>query len=95
MFANYGTRNALLEHLQRYRDQVAAKQSTLEAIFGEYRRGEDPFPERLHINVVAYRLLWETARAEAAWANWALAEVQRWADVAAPADRRSLLAALP
>lgn len=95
MFSNYGTKEGLLEHVQRHREQVAAKQSTLEAIFDEYRRGEDPFPERLHVNVVAYRLLWEAARAEAAWATWALAEVERWPDVAAPADRSSLLEALP
>jgi len=95
MFANYGTKEALLEHLRQYRDQVAEKQSTLETIFGEYRRGEDPFPERLHINIVAYRLLWEMAQAETTWANWAFTEVERWTHVDAPADRSSLLAALP
>ena len=87
MFAPYGSKKDLLAHLHRLLDELEAKQQQLRGIFGEYLAGDDPFPERIHINVVCYRLIWDYARAAASWAAWAIDEVEQWPDVTAPADR--------
>jgi PadR family transcriptional regulator, regulatory protein AphA len=93
-FASNGTKVDLLANLQRFREQTEAKRGELRAIFEEYVRGEDPFPERIHINVVAYRLLWQTAQVELEWADWAIAEVERWDDTKTAPSRGRLVRVL-
>lgn len=94
MFATYGSKRSLLTTLQRFRDDAEGKRSELAAIFQEYLRGEDPFPERAHINVVAYRLLWAYSQTEVAWASWALEQVHRWPDTKKSSSRPELMATL-
>jgi PadR family transcriptional regulator AphA len=94
MFAPYGSKEDLLAHLRRLLDELEAKREQLRGIFEQYLAGEDPFPERVHVNVLCYRLLWEEASTTAAWAAWALSIVERWPDVKAPADRQELMRAL-
>jgi PadR family transcriptional regulator, regulatory protein AphA len=94
MFAPYGSKRSLLTTLQRFRDDAEGRRSELAAIFQEYLRGEDPFPERVHINVVAYRLLWAYAQTEVTWASWAVEQVRRWPDTKKSSGRPELMAAL-
>lgn len=94
MFAEQGSKDDLLRVLRRVGDDARARQQELRSIFGEYLRGEDPFPERVHVNVMAYRLLWSYAQTELEWSEQALAEAADWADVATPPDRRASIAAL-
>jgi PadR family transcriptional regulator AphA len=94
MFAPYGSKEDLLGHLRRLLDELEAKQQQLQRIFREYLAGDDPFPERVHVNVVCYRLIWDSTRTAASWAAWAIDEVERWPDVAAPADRHELMKVL-
>lgn len=94
MFAPYGSKRSLLTTLQRFRDDAESKRSELAAIFQEYLRGEDPFPERAHINVVAYRLLWAYSQTEVTWASWAVEQVRRWPDTKKSSGRPELMAAL-
>jgi PadR family transcriptional regulator, regulatory protein AphA len=91
MFAPYGSKQDLLAHLNRFLTELEAKQQALRAIFREYLDGEDPFPERVHVNVVCYRLIWEYTNVAVSWAAWARATVERWPDVAAPTDRETLM----
>jgi len=93
-FAGNGTKADLLASLRRFREQAEARRRELRAIFEEYVRGEDPFPERIHINVVAYRLLWQTAEVELDWADWAIAEVGRWRDTTTTPKRGRLVRVL-
>jgi PadR family transcriptional regulator, regulatory protein AphA len=90
MFAPYGSKEDLLAHLNRFLAELETKQDALRGIFREYLDGEDPFPERLHVNVVCYRLIWDYTKAAASWAAWALETVERWPDVTTPADRGAL-----
>jgi PadR family transcriptional regulator, regulatory protein AphA len=94
MFAPYGSKEDLLGHLRRLLDELEAKQQQLRAIFDEYLAGQDPFPERVHVNVLCYRLIWDYTTTAATWAAWAIDEVERWPDVTAPADRRKLMKVL-
>jgi DNA-binding PadR family transcriptional regulator len=91
MFAPYGSKENLLAHLNRFLAELEAKQLALRAIFREYLDGKDPFPERVHVNVVCYRLIWDYTNAAASWAAWARETVERWPDVTEPADREALM----
>jgi len=90
-FADYGTKSSVLENLRRFRKDAETRQSEMRAIFDEYLRERDPFPERVHINVVAYRLLWDHADVDAHWAAWALDQVERWPDTKKPHSRSELM----
>lgn len=94
MFAPYGSKEDLLGHLERFLHELETKRGNLRAIFEEYVAGEDPFPERVHVNVVCYRLIWDYVEAAAAWAAWAIEAVEGWPDVATPMNRDELLSVL-
>jgi PadR family transcriptional regulator, regulatory protein AphA len=94
MFAPHGSKQNLLAHLNGLLAELEAKQHALRAIFREYLDGKDPFPERVHVNVVCYRLIWDYTNAAASWAAWARDTVERWPDVTEPADRAALMQAL-
>jgi PadR family transcriptional regulator, regulatory protein AphA len=93
-FAGDGTKDQLLANLTRFRDHLETRRQELRAIFEEYIRGDDPFPQRLHLNVVAYKLLWQMTETEISWATWAIEEVEQWSETTAPANRGRLIAVL-
>lgn len=90
-FAENSTKEDVLENLRRFRNDAETRQGQLRAIFREYLREEDPFPDRVHINVVAYRLLWDHAEADANWAAWALNQIERWPNTTRPSGRAALM----
>jgi PadR family transcriptional regulator AphA len=95
MFAPYGSKQGLLAQLDGIRTDAEARQATLRLVFEEYLAGGDAFPERVHVNVVCYRLLWDLAASAMRWAEWAAAEVETWSDeVAAPPERERFMQAL-
>lgn len=94
LFATNGTTEQLLAHLRHFRDHATARWKAVAAIFRPYLDGDEPFPNRTHVNVLAARLALETARAEALWADRAIEEVQTWHTTAQPQDRASTLAPL-
>jgi PadR family transcriptional regulator AphA len=94
MFAPYGSKEDLLAHLRRFLHELEIKQQQLRTIFQEYLAGEDPFPERAHINVVCYRLVWDYTETAASWAAWAIDQVEQWRDVTTPSDRNGLMQVL-
>lgn len=94
MFATHASKEDTLAHLRRLRDELETRRQHLRTIFEEYLNGEDPFPERVHINVLCYRLIWETTETEASWAAWAIDEVEHWPDMTSPQDRQHLMRVL-
>ena len=93
-FATSGSPEHLLEHLRRFREHAVARWKAAEAIFRPYLAGEERFPDRTHVNVLAATLVLETARTEAGWADRAIAEVRTWRSAAAPEHREAAYAAL-
>lgn len=94
LFATSGTPEELLEHLRGFREDAVARWKAAEAIFRPYLAGEEPFPDRTHVNVLAATLVLQTARGEAEWADRAMAEVQTWRQAAVPERRDAAYAAL-
>ncbi len=91
VLAPYSSKENLLAHLDRFLAEFETKQDALRAIFREYLDGEDPFPERVHLNVACYRFIWEYIKAGRSWAAWARDTVERWPDVSTPGDRQALM----
>jgi DNA-binding PadR family transcriptional regulator len=94
LFATHGSTEQLLQHLHQFRDHATARWKAVAAIFRPYLEGDEPFPDRAHVNTLAASLVLETARAEAAWADRPIEEVQKWHTTADAQDRASTLAAL-
>jgi PadR family transcriptional regulator, regulatory protein AphA len=94
MFAPYGSKENLIGHLHRFLAELDAKQEALRAIFREYLEEQDPFPERVHVNVLCYRLIWDYTQTAASWAARALDTVEHWPEVTTPADREALMQVL-
>ena len=93
-FAENSTKEHALETVRRFGDDALTRQNQLRAIFEEYLRGANPFPERVHINVVIYRLLWDHAQADASWAAWALDQVESWPTTKKPHGQSALMGVL-
>jgi PadR family transcriptional regulator, regulatory protein AphA len=91
LFSPFGSKAELLARLHELRGESEARRQTLRAIFEEYLRNEDAFPERVHINALCYRLLWEQATSQARSTEWAIKVVQQWPDVRRPPSRRAAL----
>jgi PadR family transcriptional regulator, regulatory protein AphA len=91
MFAPYGSKQNLLDHLRRFVAELEARQEALRLIFREYLDGKDAFPERVHVNVLCYRLIWDQTATAASWAAWAIDLVEQWADVATATNRQELM----
>jgi PadR family transcriptional regulator AphA len=90
-FADNATKEHVLGNLRRFQDDAEVRLGELSAIFGEYLLERDPFPERVHINVVAYRLLWDHAQVDAGWAAWALDQIERWPNTKRAQGRSALM----
>jgi PadR family transcriptional regulator AphA len=61
------------------------------AVASDYDRGINEFPERLHVNALLFRWLWEHADLKARWAQWAIEQVERWPDASEPSDVETAL----
>ena len=94
LFANSGSPERLVEHLRRFREQAGARWRAVEAIFRPYLAGDEPFPDRVHVNVLAATLVLEAARAEAEWADRAIEEVRTWRTITVPEHRAEAYDAL-
>lgn len=94
VFATHVSRDQLLEHLRRFREQASARRQEVAAVFEPYLHGDEPFPDRTHVNVLAARLVLDIANTEEAWADHAIKEVEQWSTTAAPDDRARTLATL-
>lgn len=85
-FGNVGTKAELLANLRRFADEAAAAQQFWKFPADEYIHGTHPFPERVHVNALLFRWLWDQAETNRRWAEWAMQQVKTWPDVTFPTD---------
>jgi PadR family transcriptional regulator AphA len=86
LFGNYGTKETLLQNLRAFAAEAAAVKELWRVIASEYDRGNETFPERVHVNSLIFRWIWEHAALNARWADWAIEQVEQWPDTGEPAD---------
>ena len=91
VFADSGTRDDLLNTLHRFREHALTRHNEITTIFQAYVDGNDPYPDRTHINAIHSRISLQATATEIDWATWAIEEVERWPDIAAPHDRGPFL----
>ena len=91
IFADSGTQNDLINTLSHFRDHAVRRHAELTAQFWAYIDGNDPYPDRTHINAIHSRLSLQAAATEIDWANWAIKEVQRWPNISPPENREPSL----
>jgi PadR family transcriptional regulator, regulatory protein AphA len=91
LFADYGSKDQLLATLERFTAEVEETREFLRGIAAEYVRGEGPFPERLHVNALFFRQVWDQTASQLRWAQWATEQVQAWPATATPADPTTAL----
>jgi PadR family transcriptional regulator, regulatory protein AphA len=92
LFGNYGTKEELLANLRSFAAEADAVKGLWRAVASEYDRGTHAFPERVHVNALIFRWIWEHAELNARWAEWAVERVELWPDVAEPVDAEASLA---
>jgi PadR family transcriptional regulator, regulatory protein AphA len=86
LFGNYGTKDALLSNLRAFAAEAVAVQELWRVVASEYDRGAYTFPERVHVNSLIFRWIWEHANLNTSWAQWAIDQVEHWPDTTDPAD---------
>ena len=82
LFGNEGSKVELLANLHAMHAEAATARAFCAAVSDEYLRHELPFPERVHLNALMFRWIWEQAEMKARWAEWAIARVEAWPDTA-------------
>jgi DNA-binding PadR family transcriptional regulator len=91
LFGNYGTKDALLTNLRAFAAEAEAVMQLWRVVASEYDRGTHEFPERVHVNSLIFRWIWEHADLNARWAAWAIEQVEQWPDTSQPTNVETAL----
>lgn len=86
LFATAGTKQQLLDGLEASRASAAAALEAGRALVQQYRDGDNPFPERLHTNVLWMVFVHDLLHLTINWCDLAADEVRGWPDVATGGD---------
>ena len=87
LFAEQGTKEQLLATLRSVGAEADRTRVHHSALAAELAGTGGPFPERIHVNALVFKFMWEQADMLARWTAWAEREVSRWPeDVSKPKD---------
>ncbi len=89
-FGNIATKDALIQAIDQIGVSAKVALASWSEVAGPYAEGRGRFPERLHVNTLTMRLVFDISFVELAWAEWARAEVETWPTAATAADEDSL-----
>ncbi len=86
LFAEQGTKEQLLATLRSIRDQAERTRNEHMALAADLAQTGGPFPDRLHVNELVFKFMWEQTETAIRWATWAEEHVAQWPqDLARPA----------
>jgi DNA-binding PadR family transcriptional regulator len=86
LFGNYGTKETLLANLRAFGAEAEAVKELWRLVASDYDRETHVFPERVHVNALVFRWVWEQAETNVRWARWAIGQVEQWPDTSEPAN---------
>jgi PadR family transcriptional regulator, regulatory protein AphA len=86
LFAEQGTKQQLLATLRSIREQAEQTRAEHIALAADLAETGGPFPDRLHVNELVFKFMWEQTETVIRWANWAEQQAARWPDDIARAD---------
>jgi len=90
LYADHGDRAAMLATLRNIQDQAQARLDIGRALAREYLYGTGPFPDRVHVNALAWDYLRRHHQMTVDWAAWAASIVDEWTDTALSSDKTSV-----
>jgi len=78
LFAEQGTKEQLLRTLRAIRAQAERAREEHAALAADLEQSGGPFPDRLHVNALVFKFMWEQTETVIGWARWAEREVSGW-----------------
>jgi len=86
LFAEQGTKQQLLATLRSIREQAEHTRDEHVALARDLVQTGGPFPDRLHVNALVFKFMWDQTRTIIRWATWAEHQVEEWPeDISRPA----------
>lgn len=86
LFAEQGSKDQALRTIRAIRDEARRTRDEHVALAADLARTGGPFPDRLHVNELVFKFMWEQTETVIRWAAWAEAQVGAWPDdIALPA----------
>jgi PadR family transcriptional regulator, regulatory protein AphA len=80
LFAEQGTKHQLVATLRSIREQAEQTRTEHVALADDLAHTGGPFPNRLHVNELVFKFMWEQTEAVIRWAAWAEQQVEGWPD---------------
>jgi PadR family transcriptional regulator AphA len=78
LFAEHGTQQQLRSTLRSIREQAQRTRDEHVALAGDLAETGGPFPNRLHLNALVFRFMWDQTETIINWATWAEQQVADW-----------------
>jgi DNA-binding PadR family transcriptional regulator len=78
LFAEHGTKQQLLATLRSIREQAEDTRKEHAALAENLAQTGGPFPNRLHLNALVFRFMWDQTETIIRWATWAEQQVSEW-----------------
>jgi PadR family transcriptional regulator, regulatory protein AphA len=85
-FAEQGTKAQLLATLNSVREQAKRAREEHIALAADLAATGGPFPDRLHVNELVTKFMWEQTETVIRWAEWAEDQVAGWPDAISRPD---------
>ena len=90
LFAEQGTKEQLLATLRSVREHAEQTLAEHMALADDLAQTGGPFPDRLHVNELVFKFMWEQTETAIRWATWAEQQVAGWPnDIARPAGPKA------
>ena len=95
VFAEQAGREELLATLAAIRTEAEETQKHHAELAADLASTGGPFPERLHVNTLVFKFMWEQVEALLRWVAWAEKEVASWPeDISQPVESEVTTAVL-
>jgi PadR family transcriptional regulator AphA len=78
LFAEQGTKKELLATLRSIREEAVRTREDHTRLAAELALSGGPFPDRVHVNALVFKFMWEQTEMVMRWADWAEQEAATW-----------------
>lgn len=93
LFAEQAGKEELLATLGSIRTEAERTRQHHAELAADLAETGGPFPDRLHVNALVFKFMWDHAEMLLRWVTWAEEEVARWPDdISQPSGRRIVTA---
>jgi len=94
LFAEQAGKDELLATLASIRTEAERTRQHHAELAADLAETGGPFPERLHVNALVFKFMWDQAEMLLRWVTWAEQEVADWPDDASQPTEREVVTVL-